>query len=245
MKTVPVTIAALASIFLCAPNVQAQAPSLDARVSINVVEQELAQVIQHLRDRSGANIVLIEGGDNKVRDLQISDVYWRDALEYAVELAGCVVEEDKSGVLLVSEPTRVAFEFVDQEITQIIDAIGKTSGANIIVGPEVTGTLSVRLRDVPWRDALEEIVKTRGYTVVEERRNILRVVDPLTLEHLDLVAGDIGLDRELSAAPIDEHAEENACGSTPVAELVEGGPHGPTRVSDVVHQHHVLVVDSA
>ncbi|MCP3916933.1 MAG: hypothetical protein GY711_15400 [bacterium] len=182
MKYVPGFIAALAAVAFLAPRAEAQVPSLDARVSINIVEQDLAQVVQHLRDRSGANIVIMEGGENKVRDLQITDVYWRDALEYAVQLAGCVVEEDKSGVLLVSQPTPVNFEFVNQDILQVIDAIGLTSGANIIVGPEVQGTLSVRLKDVPWRDALEEIVKTRGYTVVEEQRGILRVVDPLSLE---------------------------------------------------------------
>ena len=54
---------------LTAPAAQAQVPSLDARVSINVVEQDLSQVVQYLRDRSGANIVVLQGGDEKVRDL--------------------------------------------------------------------------------------------------------------------------------------------------------------------------------
>lgn len=173
--------AALASLSLT-PAATAQVPSLDARISLNVVEQDLSQVVQYIRDRSGANIVILEGGDSKVRDLQISDVYWRDALEYAVELAKGVVEEDKSGVLKISNPPRVGFDFRDQDINEIITAIATASGANIIVSPEVNGTVRVKINDVPWRDALEEIVKTRGYTVVEERRNILRVVDPLSLE---------------------------------------------------------------
>ncbi len=173
--------AVLASLSLM-PAAFSQVPSLDARVSLNVVEQDLSQVVQYLRDRSGANIVILEGGDKKVLDLQISDVYWKDALEYAVQLAECVVEEDRSGVLRISNPPRVGFDFRDQDINEIITAIATASGANIIVSPEVTGTVRVKINNVPWRDALEEIVKTRGYTVVEERRNILRVVDPLSLE---------------------------------------------------------------
>ena len=51
-----------------------------------------------------------------------------------------------------------------------------------MVAPEVAGTLTLRLSDVPWRDALEVAVKTLGYTVVEEKRGILRVVDPLSLQ---------------------------------------------------------------
>jgi type IV pilus assembly protein PilQ len=181
VKTVKALFSAVALAVLSAP-VAAQVPSLDARVSFNVAEQDLSQIVQHLRDRSGANIVILAGGENKVRDLQITDVGWRDALEYAVELAGCVAEEDKSGVLKITEPQRVTIDFPNADINEIISAIATIGGANIIVSPEVTGSLSVKLKDVPWRDALEEVVKTRGYTVVHERRGILRVVDPLSLE---------------------------------------------------------------
>ena len=159
-----------------------QVPSLDARVSLSVVEQELSQVVQYLRDRSGANIVILEGGKNLVQDLQVTDLHWRDALEYATRMADCVVEEDRSGVLKISKPPRVGFDMRDQDINEIITAIAKASGANIIVSPEVQGTVRGKIENVPWRDALEEIVKTRNYVVVEDRRGILRVVDPLSLE---------------------------------------------------------------
>jgi type IV pilus assembly protein PilQ len=180
-----IIVPTLVALFAWAAPAQAQAPSLDARVSLNVVEADLAQVVQNLRDRSGANIVIIDdSGQRMVRDLQINDVHWRDALDYAVTLADAVVTEDRSGVLVVSSPIPVTFDFGEEEtdIRQVITTIAAVSGSNIIVAPEVTGTLRVRLTNVPWRDALEEVAKTRGYTVVEERRGILRVVDPLTLE---------------------------------------------------------------
>jgi len=160
-----------------------QVPSLDARVNLNVVEQDLSLVVQCLRDCSGANIVILDDArDQKVRDLQISDVAWRDALEYAVQLADCVVEEDRSGVLKVSRPPRVGFDMKGDDITEYISAIAKASGANILISPEVTGTVQGNIQGVPWRDALVEICKLRGYVVVEDRRGILRVVDPLSLE---------------------------------------------------------------
>ena len=165
-----------------APAAAAQVPSLDARVALDIVERDLSQVVQYLRDRSGANIVVIEGGERKVQSLKLSDVYWRDALDYAAEVAGCVVEEDKSGVLTISTPTRVEFTFDDQDIKEVISTIAKVADANVIISPDVQGTLRVKLKNVPWKDALEEICKTLGYTVVEERRNIFRVVDPVSLE---------------------------------------------------------------
>ena len=180
MKFQPISVLALVA--LAVPSL-AQVPSLDARVNVNVVEQDLAKVVQYLRDRSGANIVILEGGERMVRDLQITDVHWRDALDYATQLAGCVVEEDKSGVLKVSSPPAVDFEMDEEvELTTIINAIAKIADANILISPEVTGTVRGRIQNVPWRAALEEICKLRGYAVVEDQRGILRVVDPLSLE---------------------------------------------------------------
>ena len=69
-----------------------------------------------------------------------------------------------------------------RDITEVINLIAKLGGANIVVAPEVAGSLSLRLTDVPWRDALDVAVKTLGYVVVEENRGILRVVDPVTLQ---------------------------------------------------------------
>ena len=175
-------IGALALVGLAAPSL-AQVPSLDARVNMNVVEQDLTKVVQYLRDRSGANIVIIEGGERMVRDLQITDVHWRDALDLATAQAGCVVEEDKSGVLKVSAPPPVDFEMdEDVELTDVINSIAKIADVNILISPEVSGTVRGRIKSVPWRAALEEICKLRGYAVVEDQRGILRVVDPLSLE---------------------------------------------------------------
>src|SRR5262249_51242636 len=127
------------------------------------------------------NIVVLEGGDTAI-SLDITDVSWRDALELAAELAGCVVEERTAGVLTVVRPPRVDFAFDNADIKQVIDTIAKLSGANIALAPEVQGRLSLRLRNVPWRDALKVAVKTLGFVVVEEQRGILRVVDPLSLQ---------------------------------------------------------------
>ncbi len=171
--------AVLALTFALAPSVQAQIS--DAHVSLRVEGRELSEVVQYLREQSGHNIVLVEGGETQV-SLDLTDVPWREALELAAELAGCVVEERSAGVLAVVLPPRVDFSFDNAELRDIIDTIGKLSGANIVTASEVTGTLSLRLTDVPWRDALDVAVKTLGYTIVEEKRGILRVVDPLSLQ---------------------------------------------------------------
>src|SRR5688572_2836435 len=167
---------------LCALSAaSAQMAIPDARVSLRVESRQLAEVVQYLREQSGYNIVVLEGGDANV-SLDITDVSWRDALDLAAEMAGCTVEERTAGVLVVVRPPRVNFTFDNADIKQVIDTIAKLSGANIVVAPEVQGTLSLRLTNVPWRDALDVAVKTLGFVVVEEQRGILRVVDPLSLQ---------------------------------------------------------------
>ncbi len=164
----------------------AQAPNRDARVTLNVVERELDAVVQYLRERSGANIVIVDpenkGFATAPVTLQVSDVSWRTALDLAAEKVGCVVEERRDGILVVTQPPRVTFEFPNEDIRNVVDLIGKTAGANIVMGPEVEGTVSVRFNGVPWRDALDVVAKARGYVVVEERGGVLRVVDPLKLQ---------------------------------------------------------------
>ncbi|MEZ5978898.1 MAG: hypothetical protein R3F34_11835 [Planctomycetota bacterium] len=174
-------IAAIAAIVTLCGTARAQAPDMDARVSIRVDGRQLQEVVDFLRDRSGANIVVLQGGDTPIT-LKLTDVPWRDVLDLAAEHAGCIVEERTAGVLAITSPERVTFAFKDANLADVIDTIATVSGANIVVAPEVTGTLSLRLTAVPWRDALEVAVKTLGFTVVTDRRGILRVVDPKSLE---------------------------------------------------------------
>jgi len=173
------------------PSAIAQVPSREARVTLNVAERELSSVVDFLRERSGANIEVIDvqqaGNDEGVVSdnlvsLQLSDVHWRTALDIAAEKAGAVVEERQGGVLIVLHQQPVTFDFKKVDIAEVIDTIARLAGANIVVAPEVMGTIAVRFNGVPWRDALEVVAKTRGYVVVEEKSGILRVVDPLTLQ---------------------------------------------------------------
>jgi type II secretory pathway component GspD/PulD (secretin) len=175
------SIHVLAAAALAATLSLAQEANPDARVSLRVKERTLADVVSYLQQQSGANIVLKKGGEKTI-DLELTDVPWRDALTLATELAGCIVETRTAGLLVIDEPRPVTYAIKDGNVRDVIETIAKLSGANIVVAPEVQGSLSLNLRDVPWRDALDVTAKTLGFTIVEENRGILRVVDPLSLQ---------------------------------------------------------------
>lgn len=182
MKESKILLTACALLMACTTLASAQGTvGKDARISLRVDGRNLSEVAQYLRDQSNSNIVVFPDADAPI-SLELTDVPWREALEIAAESAGCVVEERTGGILVVVKPQRVTYETKDTDIRAVIDLISKLGGANIVVAPEVKGTLSLRLNNVPWRDALDVAVKTLGYVVVEENRGILRVVDPSTLQ---------------------------------------------------------------
>jgi len=106
--------------------------------------------------------------------------------------AGCVVTEEEGGLIKVEKPPVTTFSFENTDIQKVVDTIAKISGANIVVAPEVKGTITVRLKNIPWRDALDACVKTLGFVVVTEPRGILRVVPAANIQQ-DLITRSIQL----------------------------------------------------
>jgi len=162
--------------------VESQAPgSRSTLLTLKLKDRALRDVVHSIRRKAGVNIIIDESIDETVT-IDLQDVFWRRALDLVAEAAGCVVVEDDANILKVEKPPRVYFAFENADIQNVIDTIAKISGANIVVAPEVQGTITLRLRNIPWRDALEAAAKTLGYVVVEEGRGILRIIPPSNLQ---------------------------------------------------------------
>jgi type IV pilus assembly protein PilQ len=63
---------------------------------------------------------------------------------------------------------RMTLEFSNADIRNILKLIGEVSQYNIVWGPEVTGTVSMRLRDVPWDQALDIVLETNNLGIRKE-----------------------------------------------------------------------------
>ncbi|HTL48741.1 MAG TPA: secretin N-terminal domain-containing protein [Verrucomicrobiae bacterium] len=70
--------------------------------------------------------------------------------------------------------TTVTLDFKDADINTVLRVMSLKSGVNIVAGPEVQGTVTIRLENVPWKKALEVVLRTYGY-VFEKDGNIIRV----------------------------------------------------------------------
>jgi len=69
---------------------------------------------------------------------------------------------------------KISLDFQDAEINDILRLIAEVGGVNIIAGGDVKGTVTTRMMDVPWDQALDVILKING--LAQERTgNIIRV----------------------------------------------------------------------
>jgi type IV pilus assembly protein PilQ len=70
---------------------------------------------------------------------------------------------------------RMTLEFADADIRNILKLIGEVSKRNIVWGPEVKGTASMRLKNVPWDQALDVVLDINNLGKREDG-NIIRVM---------------------------------------------------------------------
>lgn len=76
---------------------------------------------------------------------------------------------------------KVSFEFKDIDIHNLLRIIAEISKKNIVVADDVSGKVTIRLRNVPWDQALELILRSKGLGQ-EDLGNIIRVAPLQKLE---------------------------------------------------------------
>ncbi len=80
----------------------------------------------------------------------------------------------------------VTLDFKDADINNVLRILSLKSGVNIVAGPEVQGTVTIRLTNVAWEKALDVVLRTYGY-VYEKRGDIIRVTTRERVDQEDLV----------------------------------------------------------
>lgn len=77
---------------------------------------------------------------------------------------------------------RVNLNFVDLDIREMAQAMTQISGVNILVGDDVEGTVTVKIINVPWDQALDNILRIKGLSkTVDSEAGIIRIQKPETI----------------------------------------------------------------
>jgi type IV pilus assembly protein PilQ len=94
----------------------------------------------------------------------------------AVEVPAAIEVLEEGGLIDGKEyrGRRVSLDFKDVEIADVLRLIAEVSDLNIIAGDEVSGNVTIRLVEVPWDQALDVILMTKGLGFVRVG-NVLRI----------------------------------------------------------------------
>ena len=155
----------------------------DGLVTIDVQDAVLGQVVaERIQPRTRVNIIVAPEAAEQRVSLRVVDLHWVQALSAMVERIGGVMVRKANNLLRIERPQPVSFTFTDEDVRNVIITIAEYSSANVIISPEVDGHVTLSLNETPWRAALEQVVRTVGYALVEEDYGILRVVPVTELE---------------------------------------------------------------
>jgi type IV pilus assembly protein PilQ len=88
------------------------------------------------------------------------------------------VQAPVAGSRSVGEP--ISLDLKDADLRDVLRTFAKLARLNIAIDPEVKGSVTVRLHDVPWDQALDLLLEINGLGYVLEG-NVLRVGEPRKL----------------------------------------------------------------
>ncbi len=73
----------------------------------------------------------------------------------------------------VTDNRRMSLDVQGAEIETVLRSLSEFSGKNIVRSKEVKGTVTLRLRNVPWRHALDIVMRAQGLGMIENGQTII------------------------------------------------------------------------
>lgn len=114
------------------------------------------QVVDALSDRNGARFELRSAGDYDYLAYQTDNQY----VVSVKPLTETEVEERRKEFAFVGE--KLSLNFQDIEVRAVLQLIADFTELNLVASDTVKGNITLRLKNVPWDQALELVLKTKG-----------------------------------------------------------------------------------
>ncbi|MBL6987528.1 MAG: AMIN domain-containing protein, partial [Methylobacter sp.] len=135
---------------------------------------------------------------------------------------------------------RLSLNFQEIEIRSVIAILAEFTGQNVVAGEDVTGTITLKLDDVPWDEALDFIMMTKelgkyesgNVTLIstldkikdykkkqQETEKVVAQLDPLVTEYIKIDYAKANSFRQLLNGA--DAGSFGACGVTGTAEVTE------------------------
>jgi type IV pilus assembly protein PilQ len=112
------------------------------------------QTVDAVRVEGSSRLVITAQGDFDQLAYQSDNQY---TIEIKPSLKRAAADEKKEYT-----GERLTLNFQDIDVRSVLQLLADTSGQNIVVSDSVTGNLTLRLQNVPWDQALDIVLRTKG-----------------------------------------------------------------------------------
>ncbi|MBT8082505.1 MAG: type IV pilus secretin PilQ [Gammaproteobacteria bacterium] len=123
------------------------------------------------------------------------------------------------------EGQRLTLNFQDIETRAVLQLLAETSGKNIVVSDTVQGNVTLRLRNVPWDQALDIVMTTKGLDM-RQNGNVIMVAPAEEIAARETA----DLEAQLAIAELEpiysEFLQVNYAKAADLATLIEGSGEG-------------------
>nr|ABZ10227.1 putative bacterial type II and III secretion system protein [uncultured marine crenarchaeote HF4000_APKG10I20] len=140
------------------------------RSSGQVSGQEMAQMSPSMKETAPSS--------NKKEFYKKSLRGTASLMEEAEEVA---LNEDTCFPILFGEKEKISLDFQNADVRNLFRIFAEISGFNVILSPEVGGSVNIRMIDVPWNQAMEIILTNSALGRECFGGNIVRVATKVTL----------------------------------------------------------------
>jgi type IV pilus assembly protein PilQ len=164
--------------------------------------------------------------------------------EFTIEINPSVAEAEDGSTLFSEtkeyEGQRLTLNFQDIETRAVLQLLAETSGRNIVVSDTVQGNVTLRLRNVPWDQALDIVMTTKGLDM-RENGNVIIVAPAEEIaarETADLEAKQAIAELEPMYS---EFLQVNYAKASDLAALISGG--GTVGANTLLSERGSIAVD--
>jgi type IV pilus assembly protein PilQ len=175
------------------------------------------QSVDALRVEGSSRLVISAQGDFEQLAYQ-SDNQYTVEIKPSQKRAGAEEKKEYTG-------ERLTLNFQDIDVRSVLQLLADTSGQNIVVSDSVTGNLTLRLQNVPWDQALDIVLRTKG---LDKRRQDNVIIIGPTAELAAREKAELAAHKEVQdlSPTHTEFLQVNYAKVTDLAKLIKTGSGG-------------------
>ncbi|HEY3654817.1 MAG TPA: type IV pilus secretin PilQ [Steroidobacteraceae bacterium] len=172
------------------------------------------QTVDAIRVEGSSRLVISAQGDFEQLAYQSDNQY---TIEIKPSLKRANAEEKKEYT-----GERLTLNFQDIDVRSVLQLLADTSGQNIVVSDSVAGNLTLRLQNVPWDQALDIVLRTKG---LDKRRQDNVIIIGPTEELANREKAELAARREVQElSPVrSEFMQVNYAKVSDLAKLIKSG----------------------